>query len=146
MTTVLWRFISIRLLKHPSIDALQAYCDEELRPSLRRRLHRHLGECPSCAAEVASRLSLYETIEEPEPNAAEVAELHGRLFDAIGSSATAVVGSDVKALLGKSAIPETGRPGRLVTPALERQLATFLGRRAASRLQAGWTARIDCRH
>lgn len=129
------------LCRHPSDRELQAYCDCELSGEDRRRVSSHLANCTQCADEVNFRRvasSLLEACAAPEPDASEISELRTALFASIDGEPEALIERDVINLLGDAARFGLGRPGRPVTPALEEQLAGFLGIRAAEQLKASW--------
>lgn len=136
------RYLAELLRRHPSTTALQACCDGELPLPARARILRHAHACPRCAEEIRARRALAQALAAsvPDPDEHELALLRARLLAAVDAASREVVEQDLGYLLGHSCLSEIGRPGRAVTPTLDRRLAAFLGVRAATQLKAAWSA------
>jgi hypothetical protein len=126
--------VSALLRRHPPEDALQTCVDQQLRGPANAIVRAHLRRCEDCNRESHENTELLDLLGLPEVDADEVVHLRHDLTVALRAASQShdMAVENVRKLLGERAARKLEK-GQ-VTPELRREVAAFLGNRAATSL------------
>ena len=126
--------VSALLRRHPPEDALQACMDQQLAGPVNGIVRAHLRGCEECSRESRENAELLDLLGLPEVEPEDVVDLRHSLTAVMRAASQThdIAVENVRRLLGERAARQLLK-GQ-VTPELRREVAAFLGDRAATSL------------